>query len=191
MRLHLVRHPRPDLAPDICYGSSDVPLKAGEAGKALAALLPLLPAGAPIYSSPLQRCSVFAAQLGHALHAPMPVHDMRLAEMHFGDWELREWDAIPRAEIDAWAADPAAYRPGGGESVTHVAARLHGFLEDAKRAGLGASDIIVVTHAGAIRILLEIGNGADVQAAALAASRVRRNVEYGQLVVLDCQFANA
>lgn len=108
--------------------------------------------------------------------------------MHFGDWELREWEAIPRAEIDAWVADLATYRPGGGESVMQVAARLHRFFEDAKESS--ASDIIVVTHAGAIRILLEIGNGADVQAAALAAARVRRNIEYGQLVALDCKFAN-
>ena len=188
MRLHLIRHPRPDLAPGICYGSSDVAVKAGEANKVLAALLPLLPAGVPIHSSPLQRCSVFAEQLAQALHAASPVHDKRLAEMHFGNWELREWDSIPRAEIDAWVASLTAYRPGGGESVMEVAVRLQAFLEDAKR--LDASDIIVVTHAGAIRILLEIGNGAGVQAAAFAAARARRNIGYGELVVLDCQFTN-
>lgn len=188
MRLHLIRHPRPEIEPGICYGSSDIPAHPGEVEKVLDALLPLLPAGAPVFSSPLKRCSELAARLATASHASAAVHDMRLAEMHFGDWELRRWEAIARTEIDAWAANLAAYRPGGGENVTQVAVRLHAFLEDAKV--MNADDVIVVTHAGVIRLLLEIGNGADAHAAALAAARVRRDIAYGELVVLDCQSAN-
>jgi alpha-ribazole phosphatase len=188
MRLHLIRHPPPEIEAGICYGRSDIPARTGEAEKLIDTLLPSLPARSPVFSSPLQRCSELAVRLADALHAPAPVHDMRLAEMHFGEWELRGWDAISRADIDAWAADLVSYRPGGGENIIEVAARLHAFLEDAK--GMRADDIIVVTHAGVIRLLLEIGNGADVKAAALAAARTRRDIGYGELVVLDCQFAN-
>ena len=189
MRLHLIRHPRPAIETGICYGSTDAPARAGEVEKVLAALLPLLPVGAPLFSSPLKRCCELAAPLAEALHVSPPIHDARLVELHFGEWEMQDWNAISRAEIDAWAADPVGYRPGGGESVLQAAARLQGFLEAAKQ--LGGEDIIVVTHAGAIRLLLEIGNGADVHTAALVASRVRRDIEYGQLLVLDCQLANS
>ena len=188
MRLYLIRHPRPDLPPGVCYGSSDIPVKQDEIDNAIAALLPLLPASAPVFSSPLKRCTALAMPLAKALRAAQPACDTRLVELHFGEWEMREWSAIPRPEIDAWVVDFANYRPGGGESVMQAAARLHDFLEDAK--ALGMEDVIVVTHAGVIRLLLEIGNGLDPQAAALAAARVRRNVEYGQLLVLDCQSAN-
>ena len=43
--------------------------------------------------------------------------DARLVELDFGSWEMHHWDTIPRAQIDAWAADVALYRPGDGESV--------------------------------------------------------------------------
>lgn len=187
MRLHLIRHPRPALAAGICYGSSDVPASEEDLREALLRLPPRLPARVPVLSSPLLRCKELAMQLAGALHAAPPVVDARLAEMHFGDWELKSWDAIPRDEIDAWASDTANYRPGGGESVIEVAVRLAAFLADAHR--FGSEDIVVVTHAGVIRLLLEIGNGADLHAAALAAARVRREIAFGEPVLLDLQAA--
>lgn len=104
--------------------------------------------------------------------------------MHFGDWEMRAWESISKEYIDAWVEDLARYRPGGGESGLQMAERLHDFLEDAKN--LRAENIIVVTHAGVIRLLLEIAAGADLLSAAWAVARTPRKIECGELVVLDC-----
>jgi alpha-ribazole phosphatase len=184
MRLHLIRHSRPLIASGICYGSSDVAVCPEDMERVIAALLPSLPAGAPMFSSPLTRCRELAARLAHALPSAPPVHDRRLVEMHFGDWEMRAWESISKEYIDAWVEDLARYRPGGGESGLQMAERLHDFLEDAKN--LRAENIIVVTHAGVIRLLLEIAAGADLLSAALAVARTPRKIECGELLVLDC-----
>lgn len=142
MILHLIRHPPPSIAPGICYGRLDVSAEIPAA--AIAALRAQLPSGLPVYSSPLRRC----LDLAHRLH-PAPVVDARLAEMDFGAWEGRSWDAIPRAELDAWAADIAGYAPPGGESPLQLQARVLDFV-----AGLSVPEAVLVTHAGVIRMLL-------------------------------------
>ena len=98
MILHLIRHPRPLVAAGICYGRLD--LEAENATALAASLRAELPTDLPVWRSPLSRCRALA----EALH-PQPLIDARLAEMDFGAWEGRSWDTIPRAELDAWAAD--------------------------------------------------------------------------------------
>lgn len=143
VRLHLIRHPRPAVAEGICYGRTDLGL-AEDAAVAARALAPFLPAGVPLFSSPLARCR----QLAVALHAA-PRIDERLVEMDFGSWEGQAWAAIGRAELDAWAADPLGFAPPGGESAGMLLERARAF-----RAGLAAGGIdeaVVVTHAGMIK----------------------------------------
>ena len=142
MILHLIRHPPPRVAPGICYGRLDV--AAENALPAAAALRAELPPGLPVWTSPLVRCRMLA----EALH-PSPAVDERLAEMDFGDWEGRAWDAIARAELDAWAADVAGYAPPGGESPLDVQRRALAFV-----AGLEVPEAVVVTHAGVMRTLV-------------------------------------
>lgn len=142
MILHLIRHPRPRIAPGICYGRLD--LAAEDIDLVALDLLARLPAGLPVWSSPLQRCRALAEEL----HA-QPSIDARLAEMNFGAWEGRAWDDIPRAEIDAWAADVAHYAPPGGESPIMLQQRALDFV-----AGLDVPEAVIVTHAGVIRVLL-------------------------------------
>lgn len=142
MILHLVRHPPPLIAAGICYGRLDLP---GENPAAAAERLRAeLPPGLPVWSSPLQRCRLLA----ETLH-PAPVLDERLAEMNFGAWEGRPWESIPRAELDAWAADIAGYAPPGGESPRAVQERALAFV-----TGLDVPEAVLVTHAGVIRTLL-------------------------------------
>lgn len=145
--LHLIRHPKPLVEPAICYGQLDV---AGEAPELVATrLLAELPPGLPVYSSPLRRCRELAQFL-----QPHPIIDRRLAEMDFGDWEGQPWDAIPRTELDAWAADIAGYAPPGGESPRQLQQRALAFV-----AGLTVPEAVVVTHAGVIRVLLAYWQG--------------------------------
>ena len=142
MVLHLIRHPQPRVAPGICYGQLDIP--AENAGAVAASLRPVLPAGLPVWSSPLKRCRELAVQL-----SAQAATDERLAEMNFGSWEGRPWDEIPRAELDAWANDVGAYAPPGGESPRAVQQRALDFV-----AGLEVPEAIIVTHAGVIRVLV-------------------------------------
>ena len=80
--------------------------------------------------------------------------DARLAELDFGHWEMQSWDGIPRAEVDAWAADVAHYRPGGGESVA-------GRDIENKRFGLGFA-----TPREMVILLEELDRGTVVNSAA-------------------------
>lgn len=146
MQLYLIRHPQPDIAPGICYGQSDLTVGDAECQLVQTQLQNRLPAATPLFSSPLQRC----AKLARLLHAA-PLLDARLMELDFGAWEMQSWDAIARAEIDAWALDVTQYAVGGGESVLDMATRLIDFLQDLKK--IPESQAIVVAHAGSIRML--------------------------------------
>ena len=184
MRLYLIRHPRPSTFPDICFGQSDVPVSPQELQASVESLLsnPDLPHGLPVYSSPLSRTADLAAALTQAWERPAPIFDARLKEMDFGDWEMRAWTDIPRSEVDAWVADLARYRPGGGESVMDMAARVESFRSELQAQG---NDVCVVCHAGTIRLLMAANGQPDLQAMALRAARERIYIGYGQMVVLE------
>jgi alpha-ribazole phosphatase len=189
LRLILVRHPQPLVAPGVCYGSSDLPAAPDDIERVHAELLASasIPSGTPLYSSPLQRCAVLAGRLGaHAL-------DARLAEMDFGSWELRSWGDIPRAEVDAWAAGLVDYRPGGGENVLQVAARVAAFRADLLRRHGGQAPspraAAIICHAGTIRLLvaLEAGlqAGLPLRDIALRAAAAPHRIAYGETVILE------
>ncbi len=158
MELILVRHPQPEAAAGICYGSSDIAVMsaalADGSAQLAAELAPALAAGSRLYSSPLRRCTALARLLGNF------TPDARLAEMHFGAWELRPWSGIPREEVDAWAADLLDYRPGGGETVREVAGRVQAFLDELRH------DAVIVCHAGTMRLMAAIAAGEPLLQAA-------------------------
>jgi alpha-ribazole phosphatase len=142
MILHLIRHPKPLVAPGICYGRLDI--SAENFAVVADHLRANLPSGLPLWSSPLQRCRKLAELLN-----PNLIVDERLMEMDFGAWEGRAWDDIPRPELDAWAADVAGYAPPGGESPLALQQRALDFV-----ATLDVPEAVIVTHAGVIRTLL-------------------------------------
>ncbi|GAA0294911.1 alpha-ribazole phosphatase family protein [Rhodovulum strictum] len=150
MGLILVRHTAPDVAPGTCYGRLDLspgPRFAEEA----AAILATLPPVSRVLTSPLIRCRALAEHVGAARGLPVEVAP-GLIEIDFGTWEGIAWDAVPRAELDAWAADFWHARPHGGESVAIFTARVAEAL-----AGLGAAqDWLAVTHAGLMRAALHL-----------------------------------
>jgi alpha-ribazole phosphatase len=150
VRAFLIRHPKPDIDAGICYGRSDLGL-AEDAAERAEALRDLLPPGAPLYTSPLRRC----LELALALHAE-PAIDARLMEMHFGDWEMRRWDDIPRHELDAWAADPVGYAPPGGESPAAMRKRVAALLAELPEVA------VLVAHGGVLRACVaELTGAAD------------------------------
>jgi alpha-ribazole phosphatase len=184
MRLYLVRHAQPDVPEGVCYGSTDLPVRAGSQQRALAHLVEILPRRTPIFSSPLQRCRALADALSRKLDAAEPALDARLVEMDFGAWEMNAWDDIPREEVDAWVADLIGYRPGGGESLGDVARRVRAFQEDLCAMHLPAA--IIVGHAGPIRLLLAGLQCATPEEMAARAAETANKIPYGEVIKASC-----
>lgn len=195
MHLHLVRHPAPILDKSYCYGSSDVAVAPGTLELCCERVSLLLPRGAPIISSPLQRCADLALALAQALDIESIALDIGLQEMHFGSWELRAWDDIAWAEVEAWNRDLLHHAPGGGETLLEVAQRVWDVF-DALRRG-GDAQAIVVCHGGSIRMLRACAawhaeHGADtapdssaMEAIALRAAADKRDIGFGELITLE------
>lgn len=144
MQVFLIRHPRPAIAPGVCYGQLDIDCV--EVDAVAGKLRRVLPAGIPVFSSPLRR----ARRLAEALSENTRI-DARLCEIHFGAWEGQRWDAIERGQLDAWADDVLGFVPPGGESVATLYARAQAF---AASLDPNLPHVAVVTHAGVMRALL-------------------------------------
>jgi alpha-ribazole phosphatase len=176
--LHLIRHPRLDVAPGICYGQSDIAANHAHCLQLADELRSLLPARLNLISSPLQRCQTLA----HMLH-PAPELDARLMEKHFGNWEMRAWDEISRAEIDAWVLDVIAYAPVGGESVLMMARRVLSFLMSLpRRADLAGTDLALLTHGGPSSMILAYQFGMTAEDLASAVVKKRKSLDFGECV---------
>lgn len=176
--IYAARHPRPALSARICLGRTDVELaESAETGAEtlLARLdLPDWEKLARIVTSPLRRARDTAQALARLTGARLHADD-RLTDTDYAAWEGRAWTAIPRAELDAWAADPLGYRPGSGESMQHV-------LDRVRRAWTGlassADATLVVSHAAPIRCLLHVAQGVPMQEA------IRADVAFGAMLRL-------
>ena len=164
MIIYLVRHARPRGVEGICYGRQDVAVDENETARTAGAIRQALSPGAlkdaPVYSSPLARCTTLARALaGDRAVTLTPA----LLELDFGVWQGRSWDDIPRAELDAWAEDPWGHAPGRGESPAAAEIRWWSWVDSLPRGG-GADAVIAVTHAGLIRVAhasltMEVGYG--------------------------------
>lgn len=160
MRLHFIRHTRPDIARGVCYGQSDIPLAATfaeEAEDVRARLTERLEGRTPtrIYSSPLSRCRRLCEALGYEA----PIIDARLLELNFGEWELQRFDEITDPHLQLWYDDYLHVAPTGGESFTEQAARVADFIEElrdelAQNEDSSAYEVLVFTHGG---VLLSAG----------------------------------
>ena len=148
MRLILVRHTRPLVSEDVCYGVTDLePASTFEADATR--VVDALPRAERLVTSPLRRCRRLAERIG-AAQSLVPEVDARLREMDFGAWEGVPWAAIPRFELDAWAADFLHARPHGGESVHGLYERCRAAAAEYRETGLSH---IAVTHAGVIKAM--------------------------------------
>jgi alpha-ribazole phosphatase len=146
--LRLVRHTRPRV-PGVCYGFSDVELADSFEAEA-EGLLTHIVCPVQIVTSPLARCLRLAHFLAARAGAAVTV-DPDWREMDFGAWEGRPWDALPRAELDAWASDFMHARPHGGESVAMLLERTRRAIGRCRATG---QPWLAVTHAGVIRAAL-------------------------------------
>ena len=98
MEVYLIRHTSVDVAPGVCYGQTDVPLRPtfeAEAAVCNQQLQSLAPFDA-VFTSPLTRCVRLATFCGY----PDAIRDIRIMEINFGAWEMKPFDEIhdPRLE---------------------------------------------------------------------------------------------
>ncbi len=156
MHLWLVRHAAVMQPAGVCYGASDVEADPACTAAAAAALDLALPDRVQIHCSPLRRCTALAAQLRALRPACNARIDPRLAEMDFGTWEGRSWEAIGEPALSAWTADFRDHRPGGGESLAQFIARVDGAWRDAMAA---TEDVVWITHAGVIKAATWLASG--------------------------------
>ena len=176
-----MRHAQPLVAPGICYGALDMPADASATADSAQRLAAVLPQRLSVWHSPLQRCELLAHVFKGLRPDLMLKTAPNLVEFDFGHWEGRAWDDIPRADIDAWTADFAHYRPGGGDNLAAMLARVSSALRAAQQEG---GDILWVTHAGVARCVQWLLHAAPGQSPC-AAEWPRSAPGYGEWVCLD------
>ncbi len=116
-----------------------------------------------VYSSDLQR-SAFGGQLIGADHGLDPVQDLRLRELHIGDWEGLTWDEIQHRWSREWQArldDLVNVAPPGGESLLQMAQRVRSVMTELLERHPG-EEIAIVAHGGVNRVLLLNAIGAPL-----------------------------
>ena len=162
--LWLARHAVVTQGAGRCYGRLDWPADEAATQAAAQALARRLPAHVCVAQVSLRRRCL---QLAKALAALRPGLrwrvDARLAEMDFGAWEGQTWEAIGRTAMDAWLADFADARPGGGECVRAFMARVGAAWDEWQATG-GAA--LWLTHAGVMRAALLLARGVRLPARA-------------------------
>lgn len=153
MEVFIVRHTSVAIEKGICYGQSDVAL-ADTFRQEIEQLKKQLPTDFDkVYSSPLQRCKTLAEQFSSSI-----IFDDRLKEMHFGNWEFKAWNDIPKEEIQPWYDDFVSTETPNGDSFENLYFRCSSFLDELRKQNY--DKILIVTHGGIIRstwsYLLEI-----------------------------------
>jgi alpha-ribazole phosphatase len=182
MKLWLVRHAAPRVEAGICYGRSDIAADALATQQAAQKLALALPADVAVTCSPLRRCTQLADAM-QVLRPTQPLRiDPRLAEMDFGDWEGRRWDALGQAALDAWVAEFGTHCPGGGESVQQFMRRVAQAYDEALQAG---RDAVWISHAGVIRAVRLLHAG--VAEVTTANQWPATAPGFGTWELLDCQ----
>ncbi|HTC15553.1 MAG TPA: histidine phosphatase family protein [Steroidobacteraceae bacterium] len=153
MLIYLIRHAEGCGVDGLCYGRQDIAVAAAATAAAARDVRTRIPAAvlhsAPIYTSPLSRCTQLARELAAAR---APIVAAELIELDFGSWEGRQWHDLPRSELDAWADDVWGYRAGGGESAEAAACRWRRWVAELPAETNDA--VLAVTHAGVIRVAL-------------------------------------
>jgi len=158
MIIDLLRHGETELGGGL-RGSLDDALTAAGWAQMRAAVQGQGP-WARIVSSPLQRCALFARELGGQLDLPV-TFDKDLQELHFGAWEGQSAAALMETDEQAlglfWA-DPYSFTPPEGEPVLEFSQRVRAAVNRLQQAYAGER-VLVVCHGGVMKLLLAQARG--------------------------------
>jgi len=151
MELILIRHTRVATS-GVCYGFSDVDLADTFELEKNIIIEKNEFNNTNVFSSTLSRCTKLASSLSSVYTT-----DDRIKELNFGDWEMQKWDEITDPRFDAWMKDYVNYRCPNGESLIDMKNRVEEFYNELISSEY--SKLVVVTHAGVIRLFHHLING--------------------------------
>ena len=149
MEIYLIRHTTPKVEKGTCYGHSDLELihSFEEEFESIRKVLPEK-FEIPLFSSPLQRCATLAQHLkGYPLKM-----DERLKELHYGDWEMKPWNAIYPDELSKWRQNLNDTSTPNGESFADLKKRVLSFWDELITSRPAQAGL--VTHYGVIQSLI-------------------------------------
>lgn len=152
MEIWLVRHTRPAVETGTCYGWTDVPLESSfeDEAKLIRLHLPTLESGGQLWCSPLSRCTRLASFVYAGL---LPTLHPDLREMHFGDWENRNWSAISEEESAGWMSDFVHRPTPNGESYIQLDQRVW-YCVSSFFSHQQSSPQVIISHGGVMRCVL-------------------------------------
>ncbi len=177
MEIYLVRHTETVCEKGICYGQSDVDIREPYI-EIFNDILKQLPQDAILYSSPLQRCKILANHILSNSNVDLIKEDSRLMEMNFGDWELKNWNEIPKEILDPWMADFVKTAVPNGESFIELDNRVQDFFEKEIYNNY-TQPVIIVAHSGVIRSVLCKISGSSLQDAFI------NKLDYGVVIKIQ------
>lgn len=174
MKVHLLRHTKPEIEEGICYGQSDIGLSKTFVDE-LSQLETVISSISfdSIYSSPLKRCVLLAKSL---CPDNMKINtDDRLKELNFGAWEMMKWlDISQSKEAQEWFNDYVRVKCPNGDSFMDIHYRVKDFLTMLKGQKQFQNPLII-THAGVIRAFFSIIESIDLK------ESFNLNIGFGEL----------
>lgn len=163
-RWWLVRHAPVSNPERLVYGRSDMPVDLTDE-KALRALSRHLPNDAVWITSHLSRTLDTALKLLELMDENiLPTRETGFAEQHFGAWEKKHWNDLPKGETTRFWTDFARQHPPNGESFSDVVERVGPIFDRLTRYWAGR-DIVAVIHGGTVRAALANALGLSLEAA--------------------------
>lgn len=153
-RVVLVRHAAAE-GQDRFLGQQDAPLSAAGRKQLPALVRKLRKAIDAIYCSDLSRTRATAVAIARGRAASIDIRP-QLREMGFGRWEGLSWDEVAAGFpqlAKQWLSGRSRPRVPGGEPFTRFEARVTGELKRVVARHPGSS-VVVVTHAGVIRVAI-------------------------------------
>jgi alpha-ribazole phosphatase len=106
-----------------------------------------------IISSPLKRCAVMANLIAKERNIKLEI-DEQIKEMDFGDWDGLSYDSLwqQTPSIGDFWQSPTTVTPPNGETLHEFQTRVNNWWQKLIRENKG--DVVVVTHAGVIKQIL-------------------------------------
>lgn len=110
-----------------------------------------------VFSSPLQRCSMFAEHCVKERDIPL-ILDKNLQEMHFGDWEGQSiqqlYEQFPETLADFWQKPTQTTLPNA-ETMHQFHLRISTAMSNIQQLMQlnGWQSALVITHGGVIKLL--------------------------------------
>ena len=110
-----------------------------------------------IYSSPLQRCRLFAEQWAEQKQLPLYI-EPNLQEMDFGEWEAQPTDRLYQLYPDELAQfwqKPLSFTPPQAESLLAFKSRVLESVETLTQQmyAQGWTRALIISHGGVIKLL--------------------------------------